>query len=484
MSGLAYTSGHIIGARYRLLSRLGAGGMGEVWQAEHLTLKSPVAIKFINPALAASGDVLQRFMREAQSSAALRSTHIVQVFDFGVDNEVPYIAMELLHGESLGDRLQRELVLTPAATGVILTHVARAMAQAHEAGVVHRDLKPDNVFIVKEHDTEIAKVLDFGVAKVTGGGLDATTGGGTKTGAILGTPFYVSPEQARGNKAVDFRSDLWALGVITYECVTGRRPFESDGLGDLLMQICGDPHPPPSTVASVPHGFDQWMDRALHKDPEQRFTSAQHMAEAFQALLSQGSQLPVTAQHSGQAVVSAHVQHPTAGGAPTASGTPQGLAVTNAPVVPVRRSLAWLAIPGVVGLLALVGTGTWWVTSHSTSPELAASASPAGLDESIHPKPAAQAPAVEPASVEAVPAPRAEPPAPSPAPTAEPPATPPPAAAKPKQRAPVSPKASPKPEPTPPKTASLKAASPKAASPKVAPPAPSKSERDLFEDRL
>src|SRR5690606_26441700 len=116
MSGLEYTTGHIIGARYRLLSRLGAGGMGEVWQAEHVTLKSPVAIKFINPALAASGDALQRFMREAQSSAALRSTHIVQVFDFGIDSEVPYIAMELLHGESLGDRLQREHVLTPAAT--------------------------------------------------------------------------------------------------------------------------------------------------------------------------------------------------------------------------------------------------------------------------------------------------------------------------------------------------------------------------------
>src|SRR6187402_104715 len=220
MSGLAYTSGHSIGGRYCLVAKLGAGGMGEVWQAEHVTLKSQVAIKFINPELAASGNGLQRFLREAQACAALKSSHIVQVFDFGVDHEVPYIAMELLKGENLGERLQREHALTPAATGMILTHVARAMTHAHEVGIVHRDLKPDNVFIVREHGAEIAKVVDFGVAKVTGGGLDSTTGGGTKTGAILGTPFYVSPEQARGNKAVDFRSDLWALGVIVYECLT------------------------------------------------------------------------------------------------------------------------------------------------------------------------------------------------------------------------------------------------------------------------
>src|SRR5690606_460913 len=208
-----------------------------------------------------------------------RSTHIVQVFDFGVDGGVPYIAMELLHGESLGERLEREGTLSVAATGSILGQVARAMAHAHQAGIVHRDLKPDNIFLVREGDTEITKVLDFGVAKVTGGGLETTTGGGTKTGSILGTPYYVSPEQARGNKLVDHRSDLWALGIISYECVVGALPFHSDGLGDLLLQICGDPHPPASSRAKVPQGFDAWMARALAKDPDQRFQSASEMFE-------------------------------------------------------------------------------------------------------------------------------------------------------------------------------------------------------------
>jgi serine/threonine-protein kinase len=263
--------------------------MGAVWRGQHVTLKSPVAIKFINPALASSQSALSRFMLEAQSSAALRSTHIVQVFDFGVENGVPYIAMELLPGESLADRLTRERTLSPAETARVMTEVARAMEHAHGAGIVHRDLKPDNIFLVQEGTTQITKVLDFGIAKVTGGGFDATTGGGTQTGAVLGTPFYVSPEQARGNKQVDHRSDLWALGVITYECMMGAPPFVSDGLGDLIMMICSEPHPVPSSVAQVPRGFDGWIDRALQKDPEQRFQAAIPMFEAFAAMLSQSS---------------------------------------------------------------------------------------------------------------------------------------------------------------------------------------------------
>jgi serine/threonine-protein kinase len=286
-------------------------------------------------------------MLEAQSSALLRSTHIVQVFDFGVDANVPYIAMELLNGESLGERLQREVRLSPAATSTILSQVARAMALAHGAGIVHRDLKPDNIFIVKEHDTEIVKVLDFGIAKVTGGSFEATTGGGTKTGSILGTPYYVSPEQARGNKTVDSRSDLWALGVICYECLTGTLPFSSDGLGDLLLQICGDPQPPPSQHTKLPAGLDQWMERALSKSPEQRFQSAEEMATAFQALVSQGDQF-VT-----QPV-------PTRSG-PLQHALSQGLAVTAVPKLdsPSRSKLR-VTLSLVAGLAVGAGALGWW----------------------------------------------------------------------------------------------------------------------------
>ncbi|MEZ4228828.1 MAG: serine/threonine-protein kinase [Polyangiaceae bacterium] len=282
------TAGHVIDGRYQLESKLGEGGMGAVWRARHVSLKSPVAIKLINPSLASSESALQRFMLEAQSSAALRSTHIVQVFDFGVVDGVPYIAMELLHGESLADRLERVQRLGVNDTARIMTEVSRAVSLAHSAGVIHRDLKPDNIFLVQEAHGEVAKVLDFGIAKVTGGSFDATTdSGGTKTGTLIGTPHFVSPEQARGNKTVDLRSDLWALGVITYECLCGFRPFDSDGLGDLLMKICFEDPPPPSSQVQVPQGVDAWMARALAKDPNQRFQSATEMFEAFTALLSQ-----------------------------------------------------------------------------------------------------------------------------------------------------------------------------------------------------
>ena len=235
MTTLTFEPGAVVGGRYRLESRLGQGGMGAVWRAQHVTLKSPVAVKFINPNIANSETVLSRFLLEAQSAAALRSTHIVQVFDFGVEAGVPYIAMELLPGQSLAERLERDQRIPLEETAHIMVDVARAVALAHESGVIHRDLKPDNIFLVEEKGVQLAKVLDFGVAKVTGGALELTTGGGTRTGAILGTPFYVSPEQGRGTEQLDHRSDLWALGVITYECVVGALPFDSQGLGDLLM---------------------------------------------------------------------------------------------------------------------------------------------------------------------------------------------------------------------------------------------------------
>jgi len=461
--------------------------MGEVWQAEHVTLKSQVAIKFINPELAASGNGLQRFLREAQACAALKSSHIVQVFDFGVDHEVPYIAMELLKGENLGERLQREHMLTPAATGMILTHVARAMSHAHEVGIVHRDLKPDNVFIVREHGAEIAKVVDFGVAKVTGGGLDSTTGGGTKTGAILGTPFYVSPEQARGNKAVDFRSDLWALGVIVYECLTGQRPFESDGLGDLLLQICGDPHRPPSTVANVPQHFDHWMDRALQKSPDQRFATAQQMAEAFQALLvHEGPGLAPLEPMVGQAATLFQPQaplQPQTQVVPVAhsTSTTHGLSITTAPGNTAGRSRVRLALAGGVALVAAAVTGAWWATSHSLS-------ALAPRDASA-PKPAASAPATRapnpesPAPASAVApsaAPVSAPGSASPLGSASPPgsassAKPGHAAAAPRSR---TAKATPTPAPPVASAPVRKAQDP------ATPPTPARSEGDLFDDRL
>jgi serine/threonine protein kinase len=277
----------VLVGRYRLDERLGAGGMGSIWRAQHLVLAAPVAVKLIDREAVPDEETLGRFMREAQSAATLRSPHVVQILDYGVDDKLPFIVMELLDGENLAQRLRRLGRLPSADTARIVTHIGRAVGRAHEAGIVHRDLKPENVFLIRNEDEEIAKVLDFGVAKVSVGALGQVgqEGTRTRTGSILGTPYYMSPEQAQGNKTVDHRSDLWSLGVIAFECLTGKRPFYSDGLGDLVLQICIRDIPIPSEVGSVPLGFDAWFARAVARDPEARFQSARELTDALREVL-------------------------------------------------------------------------------------------------------------------------------------------------------------------------------------------------------
>jgi eukaryotic-like serine/threonine-protein kinase len=265
-----------LGGKYRLIRQLDQGGMGSVWEAQHLLLGSSVAVKLMDPQIAASPQAMSRFLREAQSAAALRSPHVVQILDYGIDGGVPYIVMELLEGESLAARLERE-PLTARETGRILSDVARALGKAHEAGIAHRDLKPENVFIIRNDDQELAKVLDFGIAKAPRGlaaALAIAPSDETDTGALLGTPNYMSPEQALGSRDLDYRTDIWSLGVIAFECLTGRRPFEAETVGKLLVAICTEPITVPSSVASVPDGFDAWFARACARAADQRFQSA------------------------------------------------------------------------------------------------------------------------------------------------------------------------------------------------------------------
>lgn len=272
----------VIGGKYRLIRKLGQGGMGSVWLAEHLTLSSQVAIKLIDSSIIMNPEALSRFMREARAAAALRSPHVVQVLDHGVDNGTPYIAMELLEGESLADRLERVGRLPPLEVARIMTHVARAMSRAHEAGIVHRDLKPDNVFIVRNDDEEIAKVLDFGVAKTSApGAVDAAISGTTRTGSVLGTPYYMSPEQAEGSKSLDHRTDIWAMGVIAFECLLGVKPFDGETLGGLLIAICSRPMPVPSRFGEVPDAFDEWFARACERDVTRRWPTAKEAASTL-----------------------------------------------------------------------------------------------------------------------------------------------------------------------------------------------------------
>ena len=169
----------------------------------------------------------------------------------------------------------------------IALQLCRALTKAHAAGIVHRDLKPANVFLVPDDDLQIAKVLDFGIAKSSGAGADVSS---TKTGAILGTPSYMSPEQAQGTRPIDHRSDLWSLAIIVHQCVTGRLPFESEALGDLFLQIMVNPIPVPShTFADLPKGFDAWWERATARDPEQRFQSAKELGDSLSRVFEIGS---------------------------------------------------------------------------------------------------------------------------------------------------------------------------------------------------
>jgi serine/threonine protein kinase len=273
-----FIAGTVIAERFRLERPLGEGGMGAVWAAHDVRLDIPCALKFIHPEVAGSADLRARFEREARSAAQLRSPHVVQILDHGLWEGVPYMAMELLEGEELGARLRRRGKLSPRETSAIIGQVARALAKAHAAGLIHRDLKPENIFLARDDDREIAKVLDFGIAKSN---AVEGTDGRTKTGSLIGTPHYMSPEQARGLKEIDQRADVWALGVIAYQCVTGRRPFENEALGDLLMQVITHNAPMPSTVAEVPPGFDAWWARATAQRRGERFQTAKELHDAL-----------------------------------------------------------------------------------------------------------------------------------------------------------------------------------------------------------
>ncbi len=284
---LGVKAGQVIDGKYRILKLLGRGGMGSVWLCDHLSLFSRVALKVIKPAIAQNRNSLARFMREAKAAAMLRSPHVVQILDHGKTDDIAFIAMEFLDGQSLLQRLKKGGPLSPSLTSTIMTHVGRAIGKAHETGIIHRDLKPDNIFIIPNDDEIIAKVLDFGIAKTGLFELNQTESPQTQTGALLGTPYYMSPEQATGQKDIDHRSDLWAMGVIAFECLTGKRPYRSDSLGELVLQICARPMPVPSSLANLPPGFDAWFVKAQQRKPAQRFQTAKEMTKALREVLSQ-----------------------------------------------------------------------------------------------------------------------------------------------------------------------------------------------------
>jgi eukaryotic-like serine/threonine-protein kinase len=272
--------GTVVGGKYRLERALAKGGMGAVWVGQHIHLAQRVAVKFIlQNALPESSDALARFEREAKAVAALNSRHVVTIHDFGIDDGTPYLVMELLEGEDLGVRLKRDRALAPSAVYAIVVQVARALRKAHEAGMIHRDIKPANLFIAKDDDEEVVKILDFGLVKAIG---LPSEGDATRTDMIVGSLHYLSPEQARGRKDLDARSDLWSVGVLAFRALTGRLPFPGSDALEVLSHIALDDPPLLSQLApGLPVAFDAFFARALAREPSQRFQSATELAEGF-----------------------------------------------------------------------------------------------------------------------------------------------------------------------------------------------------------
>jgi hypothetical protein len=383
----------------RLLRQLGQGGMGSVWLAEHRGLGTNVVVKFMMAELALDAASVARFSREAAAASQVKSPHVVQTLDHGITAEgVPFIVMELLEGHDLAKHLAARRVLSPEETLAIVDQLCKALDRAHQKGIVHRDIKPENIFLCDVgHGETFVKLLDFGIAKSIHPDAPAVL---TSTGAVLGTPHYMSPEQSLGAKGIDHRTDLWSVGVVTFECLTGRRPFEGDTLAGLALAVHHGPIPIPTFYApGLPPGVDMWFARACARNVDQRPASARALADELRQALG-GAQRLSTA-------------HPVAGGhSPSWSGQGSALststssaAATAVPAdLPMRSSQ-----PLVLGLVAAMlvaagGFGAWKLFGAGDAPPSAdaggaASAPPSAAtaaDAPISPPTAAPPPAAAP----------------------------------------------------------------------------------------
>jgi serine/threonine protein kinase len=288
--------GDLLAGKYRVEAILGSGGMGIVVAARHEQLDLRVAIKFIRPEALGNREATERFLREARAAARLKSEHTARVLDVGkLESGAPYMVMELLDGNDLAQVLREHGSLRVEQAVDWVVQACEAVAEAHSMGIVHRDIKPQNLFLARgEGDAARVKVLDFGVSKAIGA-LSGAEGALTHTHAIIGSPLYMSPEQMRSSRGVDARSDVWALGVVLFELLTAHPPFECDTLTELCLMIVGDPPRPLLELRpDAPLGLVHVILRCLCKDPAERFANAAELAEAlkpFATLASQGPAL-------------------------------------------------------------------------------------------------------------------------------------------------------------------------------------------------
>jgi len=417
------TAGDSITPSIRLVRELGAGGMGSVWIADHVSLQTQVVVKFMHAQLVADQESLLRFSREAAAGANVKSPHVVQVHDHGIAPDgSPFIVMEHLEGCDLAAHLAEHGPMTLADLEQVVTQTCKALARAHERGIVHRDIKPQNIFLTNLGGGDIfVKVLDFGIAKAVD--LQNSIGTTTKTGAMMGTPYYMSPEQIIGAKTLDHRTDLWALGVVAFECLGGKRPFDGETLGGLALTICSGPMPVPSAQhKGIPAEVDRWFLRACARDLPARFASAVEMSDALRAAIAGrsteaapiGERTSVEPSPFAMTNIQRESQTPTTPPPLFGSTTRAPVSDDVIPVPPVTKSgSTWLfvGIAAVVGIVVVgfmaASRGTTGVASTApTAPTTVAAAAAAPPDvPSASPFPTSSATATPPPTATTPPAP-------------------------------------------------------------------------------
>lgn len=341
--------GMLVGSNVRLKSVLGRGGMGSIWLAEHLSLEIDVAVKFLSPELASLPEAKARFEREAATVAQLKNPHVVKIFDRGVTPDgLPYIVMELLEGEDLARHIDRLGPLPLEEVALVVYQVSRALSGAHAMGMVHRDIKPDNIFLIDADGELFVKVLDFGIAKrIQDRVLNVTS-----ETSMMGTPHYMSPEQIVSPRDVDFRSDCWALAAVAYTALTGRVPFDGETMGALCVAVnAGEFEPVTRWRPSLPPALDRWFERAFQRDPAARFASIQDMATAFDLCAGTVSGGPSSSTRPRGERFSSVPSYPGLPAERTSAtplpGTFQGASITN-PKAP--KNSRWLTFTLVVAL--------------------------------------------------------------------------------------------------------------------------------------